>query len=241
VAAQDDAREREMRGLFNLVRPEKFGRGDIDAVLDLDGAAVPERLRGIEIHFELKSATREKPSFSTVRDFGLHYIEKWRHLHWLFGVYGAAEGEMKLQYCLYGSPAQMKPWFDRMAAYIAPDVTLSEVIPALIDDGVLSAVLSESEDFDFDEANQLMKKQFSRQQYRSAADLFGGRYSREAMLVMLRKRCQYVIERGSTLNNPHIPASYFVGWEKIDKNHAARLRELVVEAMQIAGKRESPL
>jgi hypothetical protein len=58
---------------------------------------------------------------------------------------------------------------------------------------------------------------------------------------MLRKRCQYVIERGSTLNNPHIPASYFVDWEKIDKNHAARLRELVVEAVQNGGRRENSL
>ena len=232
MAAQDDAREREMRTLFNLTRPEEFGRADIDAVLELEGAAVPSVLHGRDIPFELKSATKGTPNISTVRDFGLHYIEKWRPLHWLFGVYGQAGGELKLQYCLYGSPKQMKPWFDRMAAYIAPDVVLAETVPDLLDDGVLSAVLTPAEDFGYEDARQLMKNQYSRQDYRDAADLPGERYSREAMLTMLRERCCYVIERGSTLNNPHIPAGYFEGWERIDRNHAARLRELVVEALE---------
>lgn len=52
------------------------------------------------------------------------------------------------------------------------------------------------------------------------------------MLAMLRERCGYVIRRGSTLNNPHIPAGFFEGWEQIREDHAARLRELVVEALQ---------
>jgi hypothetical protein len=46
LAAQDDVREREMRTLFNLTRPEEFGRGDIDAILELEGAAVPTALQG---------------------------------------------------------------------------------------------------------------------------------------------------------------------------------------------------
>jgi len=232
VAAQDDVREREMRTLFNLTRPEEFGRADIDAVLELEGAAVPSRLEGLDIPFELKSATKGKPNISTVRDFGLHYIEKWRSLHWLFGVYGQAGGELKLQYCLYGSPKQMKPWFDRMAAYIAPDIVLAETVPDLLDDEILSAVLSEAEDFGYEDAYQLMKNQYKRQGYRDAADLPGERYSRAAMLEMLRSRSRYVIERGSTLNNPHISASYFKDWERIERNHAARLRELVVEALE---------
>ncbi|WP_293079190.1 hypothetical protein [Okeania sp. SIO3B5] len=57
-------------------------------------------------------------------------------------------------------------------------------------------------------------------------------YSPERMLSILRDRCQYLIERGSTLNNPHIPASYFKNWERITTNHAQRLRELVIENIQ---------
>jgi hypothetical protein len=232
VAAQDDAREREMRTLFNLTKPEEYGRADIDAVLELEGAAVPDSLAGETIPFELKSATGGRPNISTVRDFGLHYIEKWRKLHWLFGVYDVEGGETRLQYCLYGSPEMMRPWFDKMASYIAPDVALAECVPRLIDDEILTNVVGDGEDFGYENAKLLLKNQIKRQGYRDAADLPGERYSREAMLEILQERCRYVIERGSTLNNPHISASYFAGWERIERNHAARLRELVIEALQ---------
>lgn len=227
MAAQDDAREFEMRTLFNLTRPEAYGRADIDAVLELKGRAIPEELRGQKVYFELKSATGGRPTISTVRDFGLHHLEKWRKLHWLFGVYEAG----KLQYCLYGSPQAMKPWFDQMAAYIAPDVALAEHAPDFIKDKTLSAIFGPARKFARHDARRLMKNQYSAADYDSAADLPGGGYSRAAMLQMLRERCAYVIRRGSTLNNPHIPASYFAGWERITEDHAARLRELVVEAL----------
>jgi hypothetical protein len=220
-----------MRTLFNLTRPEEYGRGDIDAVLEFEDAGLPKVLVGKKVPFELKSSTGGRPNISTVRDFGLHYIEKWRRLHWLFGVYAVEGGETKLQYCLYGSPKKMRPWFDRMAAYIAPDVALAECVPDLIDDEILTNVMGNADDFGYDNARLLLKNQLDRQGYRDAADLEGERYSRAAMLEILQARCRYVIERGSTLNNPHIPPSYFEGWEKIERNHAARLRELVVEAL----------
>jgi hypothetical protein len=231
MTAQDDVREREMRTLFNLTKPEEYGRADIDGVLELEGPAVPRKLRGEQISFELKSSTGGRPNISTVRDFGLHYVEKWRKLHWLFGVYDIEGGETRLQYCLYGSPQKMKSWFDRMAAYIAPDVALAECVPELIDDEILTAVMGSGGDFGYENAKLLLKNQLNRQGYRDAADLPGERFSREAMLEILRARCRYVIERGSTLNNPHISPGYFENWEKIERNHAARLRELVVEAL----------
>lgn len=232
MAAQDDVREREMRTLFNLVRPPEAGRGDLDAVLELEGATVPKKLQRVKVPFELKSATGGKPDISTVRDFGLHHVEKWRPLHWLFGVYDRDErGDQVLQYCLYGSSAQMAPWFDRMASYIAPDVAMAECVPKLITDDTLTKVMGEAKRFELVDARRLMKNQYGAQQYRDSSDLAGGGYSRGAMLRMLRERNQYVIRRGSTLNNPHIPASHFAGWERIERNHAARLRELVVDAL----------
>lgn len=56
-------------------------------------------------------------------------------------------------------------------------------------------------------------------------------YSPERMLDVFKDRAQYLIRRGATLNNPHIPASYFKGWERITSNHAARLRVLVTRAI----------
>lgn len=228
VAAQDDAREFEMRTLFNLTRPEEYGRADIDAVLELKGRAIPEALRGETVNFELKSATGGRPTISTVRDFGLHHLEKWRKLHWLFGIYASG----KLQYCLYGSPRAMKPWFDQMAAYIGPDVALADHAPDFIEDSTLTAILGSAQTFQLADAKRLMKNQYSATEYAAAADLPDDQYSRAAMLGMLRERCGYVIRRGSTLNNPHIPASYFADWEQITEDHAARLRELVVVALR---------
>mgnify|MGYP001364955493 CR=1 FL=1 len=217
-----------MRTLFNLTRPEEYGRADIDAVLELKGRSIPKRFQGRVLNFELKSATRGRPNFSTVRDFGLHYLEKWRPLHWLFGVYDGT----KLQYCLYGSPRAMKPWFDERANYIAPDVALAEHVPKLISDRILTAILGSQKEFSLDDARRLMKNQYSAEDYESAADRPHLGFSRKAMLRMLRERCEYVIRRGSTLNNPHIPASFFEGWERITEDHAARLRELVVEELK---------
>jgi hypothetical protein len=237
VTAQDDAREHEMRTLFNLVRPPDAGRGDVDAVLELKGRGVPQRLRDTRVSFELKSATSGRANISTVRDFGLHHIEKWRDLHWLFGIYGRdARGDQVLQYCLYGSPAQMKPWFDRVAAYIAPDVALSAHVPQIITDKTLTAILGASRHFSLEDAKRLMKNQFGADEYGARVDLSEGGYSRKAMLEMLRERCAYVIRRGSTLNNPHISASHFEGWERIVEDHSARLRELVLEALLHSGR-----
>lgn len=182
MAAQDDAREFEMRTLFNLTRPEEYGRADIDAVLELKGRAIPAKLRGQTISFELKSATGGRPTISTVRDFGLHYLEKWRKLHWLFGIY---EGGT-LEYCLYGSPRAMKPWFDQMGAYIAPDIALAQHAPDFIKGSTLSAILGPARRFTLADARRLMKNQYSARDYAAAADLPGGEYSRGAMLTMLR-------------------------------------------------------
>ena len=235
MPAQDDAREVEMRNIFNLVRPEEYGRADIDAILELEGASLPEELQDRKIPFELKSATSGRPDFSTVRDLGMHHLEKWRTLHWLFGVYARDKrGDLKLRYCLYGSPAQMKPWFDRVAAYAAADFSLAECVPQLMTDGTLTAVLGEAQEFTYEDVRSLMKSQGRAADYRSAADRPDSRYSREAMLGLLRQRCRYLINRGSTRNNPHISPTYFKDWEHIDRNHAARLRELVIAEIQVA-------
>ncbi len=42
MAAQDDARKREMRTLCNLTRPEEYGRSDVYEVLEFKGRAIPK-------------------------------------------------------------------------------------------------------------------------------------------------------------------------------------------------------
>ena len=57
-------------------------------------------------------------------------------------------------------------------------------------------------------------------------DLKNG-YSSERILKIIQDRCRYVIERGSTLNNPHIPGSYFESFDKIKPGDKAHFLKLV--------------
>jgi hypothetical protein len=61
-------------------------------------------------------------------------------------------------------------------------------------------------------------------------DVDGG-YSAMRMLEILRRRCQYLLLRGATLNNPSIPSGYFAGWP-----HLTKAEQLVVEVRQYLQK-----
>lgn len=220
MAAQDDAREHEMRLIFNLVEPPDRTRGGLDAQLDLDGETIP---------FELKSTT--SGSFSTVRDFGPDHIEKWKVLHWLFAVY-STDGQ-KLQHCYYASPDTMADWVAEKEKYTRPDFMLADLAPAKLTDDDLTAILGNASQFTKADAKSVLKLQWSAAQYTANADLSDGGYSRAAMLKVLQERCAYVILRGSTLNNPHIAETYLSArTEAITSNHAAKVRELVREYLK---------
>ena len=49
----------------------------------------------------------------------------------------------------------------------------------------------------------------------------------EKMLEILKDRIKYLIERGSTLNNPHIPPDVYTKFPIIKKNYASELRHLI--------------
>lgn len=223
MPVQDDAREIELVRLFNLrVVPER-SRSDDDAVL---------RFQGREIPFELKSTT--SGSVSTVRDFGPDHIKKWSGKHWLFGFYDSTGTNLK--YCCYASPARMEPWIKQMEAYVRPDAILAESVPDRITDDVLVHVLGDKPFYSLDEAKSIGKNQYSASAYRERMDLPEQKaYSRQRMLEMLRERCRYVLLRGATLNNPHIPSGYFAKWERITEDHAMTLRRLVGEFLQNTG------
>ena len=218
MAIQDDAREQEQRELFGLIKNEDEGRSGVDAVMLLDD--------GTEIPFELKTTT--SGSVTTVRDFGYDHILKWKNKHWLISKY--SEDGSKIEYSLYGSPQAMSNWINEKEEYIRPDFELAKIVPEEINLSHLFQVVGEKESYNLDDAKKLHKKQYKIAEYRELMDLEDA-YSPERMLDILRNRCKYLIERGSTLNNPHIPASYFEGWEQIKTNHANRLKELVIQSL----------
>lgn len=213
VPVQDDERERQLRQLFNLNVPSGRKRADIDGFLRIDGR---------EIAFELKSSTGG--SISTVRDFGPAHIRKWSNLHWIFGFYNSKGDDLK--YCLYGSPRDMKLWIEDKQRYVLPDLVLKNEAVRHISTATLHELLGPKEVYSRDDAKWIMKNQWVNAKYDEAQDLADG-YSPRRMVEILQVRCAYVMGRGATLNNPHIPAGYFSRWPRIEEDHAARLRQMV--------------
>lgn len=209
---QDDARESEMIKLFSLIKDETEGRSGVDAYLELEGKKIP---------FELKTTSRG--SVTTVRDFGPDHIEKWKGKHWLIAFFKGKDVFYK-----YGSPDMMKGWIDEKEEYIRPDFQLAQLASSKLNINDMFLVCEEKEVYEYNDAKRIQKMQYKKEEYLNMQDLPNG-YSPEKMLSIIQDRTKYLIERGSTLNNPHIPESYFDGWEEIRKNHAKRLRELVLQ------------
>ncbi len=219
MVVQDDARENELIRLFGLEKGDS--RGGTDAFLDLNGQKIP---------IELKSTTRG--SVTTARDFGPEHVEKMKGKHWLIGFYSE---EPKLQYCHYGSPDDMTPWIDGKAEYIKPDFQLAELTPDKLSTKDLYEILGRKKEYSLEDAKKLHKRQYSSEEYRQKMDKDEG-YTPQAMLEIMKDRCRYLIERGSTLNNPHIPASYFNGWEKIQPGDTRKLKRKIREYIQTQKK-----
>lgn len=207
---QDDDREEAMRQLFDLYKDENEGRDGVDAHLDVNGIAIP---------FELK--TTSNGSVTTVRDFGPDHIEKWKNKHWLIGFF--VKGR---EFYHYGSPSMMAEWIAGKKSYIKLDFMLADLASKNLSLGDMHQVMEEKSVYTFDDAKTIQKKQYKKAKYIELQDLNNG-YTPERMLEILQDRTSYLIKRGSTLNNPHIPASYFKGWVEITENHAVILRKMV--------------
>lgn len=207
---QDDDREEAMIALFNLYKDEAEGRSGVDAFLKLDGKTIP---------FELK--TTSQGSVTTVRDFGPEHILKWKNKHWLIGFF--IKGR---EYYKYGSPSMMAKWIKSKEEYISSDFKLAKLVPAKINFDDMYQIIGKKDIYIYEDAKAIQKMQYKKEQYLELQDLKHG-YSSKRMLEIVKDRAQYLIERGSTLNNPHIPFSYFNGWTEITKDHAEQLRTMV--------------
>lgn len=225
MAVQDDRRENEMRKLFQLAKDDAEGRSGTDATLVIDGHTIP---------FELKSSTED--SVTTVRDFSMDHVIKWRNKHWLFGFY--EKDGISLKYCLYGSPEMMRPWISMMEAYIAPDLALATLLPKRLTLEDMFHVCGKKEKYSLEDVMRIQKKQYRKTEYLSKRDLPDG-YSPLKMLEILQDRARYLVQRGSTLNNPHIPGRFFKDWQKITTNHADELRRRVRETLHSAANADA--
>lgn len=212
---QDDVREDEMRKLFKLYKSDDEGRSGIDAFLQHNGKIIP---------FELK--TTSNGSVTTVRDFGLDHIEKWKNKHWLIGFF--LKGR---RYYKYGSPSMMEPWIMSKKQYIAPDYKLANLVSSKLTLDDMFNIIGEKEIYSYEDAKSIQKLQYSKKTYLELYDLNSG-YSQNRMLEIIKDRAKYLVERGSTLNNPHIPFNYFDGWPEITDTHDVELRTMVEQSFK---------
>jgi len=213
--AQDDARENRLIDLFNLTQAADRARHGVDALLKLEGH---------EYEFELKSVTTSRGGISTVRDLGPDHIAKWRNKHWIMAYFSGS----KLLHCLYGSPDAMRPWIEEKWDYIKADFELAKHVPRQITLETMFEILGKKAIYTLSDARNLHKNQMTAAEYKESMDVQEG-YSAEQMLEIFKDRARYIIERGSTLNNPHISDKFLKSWPKIDQDYASELRRLVKE------------
>lgn len=223
MAVQDDRREVEVREIVGLRAGE--GRSGVDAYLDFKAGG-----RRYSVPIELKSTT--VGSVSTARDVGFSHIARWRSRIWLFGFY--ERGGPTLQTLLTLGPAEMEPWIARIERYIAPDFMIGERVATKLGMDDLHVICGEKAAYTLEDARALYKRQWTDDRYASEMDLADG-YSPPRMLQILRLRAQYLSDRGSTLNNPHIPRRFFsafadkainvtVGRERLRRSIRATIR-----------------
>lgn len=218
MAVQDDRREIEQRELFDLEEPANRSRDGVDGLLKIDG---------VTLELELKSTTKD--SVTTVRDFGMDHIRKWENKHWLFGFY--TKNGNALMYTRYASPRMMSSWIEEKRRYIQPDFELAEKVASKLSLQDLYEICGQKEVYQLTDAMGIQKKQLSKDEYLSLQDAGDG-YSKERMLEILKMRCQYIINRGSTLNNPHIPKGVLEDFPMITFDHARELRKLVRQELK---------
>ena len=101
-----------------------------------------------------------------------------------------------------------KSGLGRLRSYIAPDFAIGRRIADKLNFEDLHIICGEKRKYTLSDAQALHKRQWSRDQYLSEMDDSEG-YTPSKMLEILRLRARYLIQRGSTLNNPHIPRSFF--------------------------------
>jgi len=219
MTVQDDDREQELCNLFNLEWDPDHSRGGEDAWFE-----TTINRKSFRVPVEVKSTTTD--SISTSRDVGHGHIRKWREKIWVIGYYSSDRRQPKLISALCLTPDEMEPWVAQLEKYIKPDLELGELAAARLTMDDLHLICGEKEEYALDDARQLYKKQWKTHEYLDAMDRKTS-YSADRMLEILQQRARYLMSRGSTLNNPHIPKSFLKQFEDqlITREHAQRIRE----------------
>lgn len=194
-------------------RPDR-ARHEEDAHLDVD----LEDGEATRLLFELKSAPVGK-DYGTGRDTGMPQLQRWSTMHFAFAWFAARDNQPKRIW--YGSPAMMRQWNTEQRDYLAPDVLLTRSTPALVDQDTVEQILGGKDEYTYADLHRLLKNQWDAsskydrpnlylanadvRQAKRAADCL---YSPAMALQAVRDRVEYLLARGSTVNNRKISRLY---------------------------------
>ncbi|WP_091448595.1 hypothetical protein [Geodermatophilus poikilotrophus] len=236
---QDDQRERAMVSRLNLEQRPGRGRQDEDAHLDVDYDGRPVRLL-----FELKSAAVES-DFGTGRDTGMSQLQRWSKMHFVFGWFRPRDNMPRRLW--YGSPAMMREWNQQEQEYLVPDLELTMLLPDLADEKILGRVLGHKDVYTYDDISALVKDHWKTKKalglpnrYLENADVLRARrtadclYSPAIAMQAIRDRAQYLLARGSTVNNRKISKNYVMTYcqEITGPRWAINLDQAVLAALE---------
>ena len=174
-------------------------RSGVDAFCDFSEGGIH-----YSVPVELKSTTNY--SVSTARDVGRDHITKWRNRVWVFGFYDPTGIEIRNLLVL--GPREMEGWIGLVERYIGPDFAIGDRIFHRLTLEDLHIICGERDVYSLEDAKSLHKRQWSKDRYFGEMDTEDG-YSPEKMLQILKLGSRYLINRGATLNNPHIPKKFF--------------------------------
>ena len=215
-APQDDSREQDMLRVFGLRQISESSRGDNDAFLDLEGLETQA--------FELKSSTTS--NLVTARDFSLEHIKEWRTKHVLGSFYD--KGGNSIQWSLLIPNIFLNEWLDEQVEYIRCDIEIIEVlsdeVTSEMAQKVIKNIFGGKVIFTEEDLKKVLKRQITNQEYSKyfSSGTNGEKIcSLDSMEKAISSRTQYLLNRGTSRNNPHIND----GWIKgiIERDRRLRL------------------
>lgn len=230
MPVQDDERERELVRVFNLDWDSAHQRGGVDAILDVE-------IEGKNYQFEVEVKSTTGTTVSTARDVGMDHIQKWRRKIFVIGYYTKEARRPELKSCLCLTPLDMEPWIASIEQKISTDFKIALRASCLLTEADLFEVCGQKASYSLKDAKKLHKKQWTKDQYDAALDMFENekkKISKLKMLEILQLRAKYIAERGATLNNPHITKTHldtFLGTtrEVKDTSGASSIRAIVTD------------
>jgi hypothetical protein len=243
---QDDQRERAMVAALNLnTRPDRV-RHEEDAFMDVQSNGHTYHLL-----FECKSSPVDT-SFGTSRDTGLQKLMQWTDYHFAFGWFDPRDNLPIRMW--YGSPRMMRDWLDKEKEYLQSDLLLCDIVPSRVDDDIVTQLFGSGTVFTYDQIYRVMKDQWNAKAsegrpnlYKEYADIQRARrttdnqYSRAIALRAAKDRTEYLLRRGSTVNNRKISSRYVIdNCKELERTAWARSLDVAVREEITLGLPSNP-